>query len=130
MNNVEKIKKDNALFSILKGYIISIVLSTILLISYACILINTSIEEKTIKPVVIGISGISILVGSIFSCLKIKKKGILNGVAVGTLYYFTLYILSSIVFCGFSFNISSLIMILIGILLGGIGGVLGVNLRK
>lgn len=130
MNNVEKIKKDNAIFSILKGYVVSIVLSVIFVLIYSLILINTSIEEKTIKPVVIGIAGISILCGSIFSCLKIKKKGILNGVVVGVLYFASLYVLSSIVFCGFSFNISSLIMILVGILLGGIGGVLGVNLRK
>ena len=130
MNNVEKIKKDNALLSIAKGYIISIVFSAIFVSIYAFILINTSVQENTIKPVIIGIAGISILCGSVFSCLKIKKKGIINGIVVGGLYFFSLYILSSIVFCGFSFNISSVIMILIGILLGGIGGVLGVNLRK
>ena len=130
MNNVEKIKKDNIFFSIFKGYIVSIILTVILVLIYSSILINTSVGEKTIKPVVIGIAGISILCGSIFSCLKIKKKGILNGVVIGTLYFLSLYLLSSIVFCGFSFNISTLIMISVGILLGGIGGVLGVNLRK
>ena len=123
MNNVEKIKKDNAIFLIFKGYIVSIILSLVFVFIYSFILINTSVGEKTIKPVVIGIAGISVLCGSIFSCLKIRKKGIINGVIVGALYFLSLYFLSSIVFCGFSFNISSIIMILVGILLGGIGGV-------
>ncbi|MCR5146821.1 MAG: TIGR04086 family membrane protein, partial [Clostridia bacterium] len=119
-----------AIFLIFKGYIVSIILSLIFVFIYSFILINTSVGEKTIKPVVMGIAGISVLCGSIFSCLKIRKKGIINGVIVGALYFLSLYILSSIVFCGFSFNISSIIMILVGILLGGIGGVLGVNFGK
>ena len=97
---------------------------------FACVLVNTSVQENTIKPVIITITGISILIGSSISCLQIKKNGILNGICVGALYILSLYILSSIAFCGFGFNINSIIVIIVGIVLGAIGGIIGVNIRK
>lgn len=130
MNNIEKIKKNNFFYSIAKGFVISIVLSVICVSIYALLLVNTSVQESTIKPVIITITGICILIGSSISSLKIKKNGILNGVCVGGLYFLSLYFLSSIVFCSFAFNVISIIMIAIGMLLGGIGGIIGVNISK
>ena len=97
---------------------------------YAVILVNTTISENTIKPVIITITGVSILIGSSISSLKIKKKGIVNGMCVAILYLGSFYILSSIVLCGFYLNLYSIINILAGITLGGIGGIIGVNLRR
>ncbi len=130
MNNIAKINKNNNIYTIGKGFIISLILTLISIFIYAIILVNTTVSEKTIKPVVITITGISILVGSSISSLKIKKNGILNGILVGGLYLSTIYILSSIAFCGFNFNLSSIIMICTGMLLGGVGGIIGVNIRK
>lgn len=130
MNNIEKIKKDNVFYSIVKGFVISIILSAVCVFIFALILVKTSVQESTIRPVVITITGICILIGSSISSLKIKKNGIINGVCVGGLYFLSLYFLSSIVFCGFAFNVTSIIMIAIGMLLGGIGGIIGVNIGK
>ena len=130
MNNIAKINKNNNIYTIGKGFIISLILTLISIFIYAIILVNTTVSEKTIKPVDITITGISILVGSSISSLKIKKNGILNGILVGGLYLSTIYFLSSIAFCGFIFNLSSIIMICTGMLLGGVGGIIGVNIRK
>lgn len=130
MNNIGKINKNGSFYSIAKGYLIALLLSIICILIYAAVLVNTSIQENTISTVIIIISGISILVGSSISSLKIKKKGIINGICVGGLYFISLYILSSIALCGFYFNISSIIMILVGMILGGIGGIIGVNIGK
>ncbi len=124
------IKMNKNLSSILKGFLISLVLSLIFVWIYALVLVKTNIQENTITPVIIVISGISILIGSSISCLHVKKNGILNGMSVGAIYFISLYVLSSIALCGFSFNIKSVIMILIGIILGGIGGIIGVNISK
>ena len=129
MNNIAKINKNNNIYTIGKGLIISLLLTLISIFIYAIVLVNTTVSEKTIKPVV-TITGISILVGSSISSLKIKKNGILNGILVGGLYLSTIYILSSIALCGFIFNLSSIIMICTGMLLGGVGGIIGVNIRK
>ena len=128
MNNI--LKKNNNLTSILKGFIISLILTIIFIWIYALLLVKTNIQESTIAPVVITISGISVLIGSSIACLNIKKNGILNGACIGGMYYAVIYVLSSIALCGFAINVKSLIMIVIGVLLGGIGGIIGVNIGK
>ena len=130
MNNINKIEKNNTFNLILKGYIYALIISLISLFIYAVILVNTGVQENTIKPVVITITGISILIGSSISSLKIKKNGIVNGLCVGGIYIGSLYILSSIAITGFSLGLSSIIMIGIGIIVGGIGGIIGVNIGK
>lgn len=130
MNNISKVEKNNTITIIAKGYVFSLIISLISLFIYAIILVNTNIQENTIKPVVITITGISILVGSSITSSKIKKNGIVNGVCVGGLYLGSLYILSSIAFSGFSLTLSSIIMIVIGSILGGIGGIIGVNIKR
>ena len=130
MNNVTKIDNSNILKCIVKGYILALIISLISLFIYSVILVNTNIQESTIKPVVIIITAISILIGSSISSLKIKKNGIINGLCVGGIYLLSLYILSSIAITGFSLNLSSIITIIVGIILGGIGGIIGVNIGR
>lgn len=122
--------ENNNISNILKGYAVSIVISLIVLFIYALILTNTSIQENTIKPTIIVITGVSTLIGSSISSMKIKKQGLVNGACVGGIYVLSLYILSSIVISGFSLNLSSIIMLIVGILLGCIGGIFGVNIGK
>lgn len=130
MNNIVRVNKNSGVIPVIIGFLISFILSIVTLYIYAVILVNTGVQENTIKPVVITISSVSLLIGSSISSLKIKSKGIINGICVSLLYLVSMYLLSSIILCGFSFNLSSVIMIAFGILLGGIGGIIGVNIKK
>ena len=130
MNNLVNLEKNNSIKSFLKGYLYSILITCILLCVYAITLVNTNIKEDSINLVVIIITAISILIGSSFSCLKIKKNGILIGISIGAFYFFSLYILSAVLGNGFLLNLKSVIMIISGTILGGIGGIIGVNMRK
>lgn len=122
------IKTDNNIVRVIKGSIFAIIITAMFLLIYAILLTSTNIPETTIKVVVITVSGISILIGSSVSSFKIKKNGIVNGALVGMIYIFTIYLLSSAIFVGFSLNLSSIIMIVVSILTGMIGGIIGVNL--
>ena len=115
---------------IIKGSLLSIIVSAIFLIVFAMLLTYTSLSENTITPVVLAIVGLSILLGSYLSTKKINKKGILNGAMVGIIYMLILYIISSVIFMDFSINASSIIMIVCGIIAGIIGGIVGVNTNK
>ena len=131
MGDVVRInKKKNDLYAVLKGVVIAIALSIISIFIYAAILVNTDVQENTIKPVLIIVAGICVLIGSSISGLIIKKNGLLTGICVGGIYFISLYILSSIALCGFYLNISSVIMIGVGMVLGAIGGVIGTNIAK
>lgn len=118
---------SNSIFDILKGTAISIVATLILLIIFSAILTYTSTNESTMPAVIIIVSGLSILLGSQLATAKIKKNGIVNGILVGGLYFAFLYIISSIVSKNFSMNNYSIIMMATSILLGGLGGIIGVN---
>ena len=65
--------------NILKGVLISLISTLILLLIYSIILTYTSIGENTMGPVVIIITAISILIGSSIGSFKINKNGI-NGI--------------------------------------------------
>ena len=126
---IEDISKDKSSIKIIKGTAISIILSLILLTIYATLLSYTSVSENTMVPVIITLTGISILIGSSISSMHIKKQGMLNGALVGLIYMLTIYILSSIVLSSFELTMNSIIMILVGIGTGMVGGVIGVNMK-
>lgn len=126
---IEDISKEKNSLKIIKGSIIAIILSVILLTIYALLLSYTTISENTMVPVIITITGISILVGSSISSMHIKRQGMVNGALVGLIYMLTLYVLSSILLSSFEINLKSVIMIGVGILAGMIGGIIGVNMK-
>ena len=112
---------------IIKGSGISIAITIISLIIFACLLTYTSISESTIPTVTIIITIVSILIGSSLSTLKLKKNGIINGIAIALIYIGIIYILSSLIEGNFGLNSKSIIMIVGGLLAGAIGGIIGVN---
>lgn len=115
---------------IFKGVLISLVVSFVLLAVFAIVLTYTSVSENTIVPVIIVVTGISILVGTILESKKIVKNGIWLGGIIGLVYVLILYIISSLLNADFSINTQSFILILVAIFSGMIGGIIGVNNRK
>ena len=120
---MEIFHNNSSVFNIIKGIIISFLFTVIALIVFSILLAYTDLSENTIQPVIITVTGISILIGSSLSTKKIKKNGILNGAIIGVMYIFIIYIISSLISSNFAINIMSLIMIAVGL----IGGVLGRN---
>lgn len=116
--------------TIIKGSIISIILTMISLLIYAMLLTYTNISENTISTVVIVVTAISILIGSSTASKKMKRNGLVNGAIIGGIYLLTIYSISSIISGNFNINIKSIIMIGIGTLFGVIGGIIGVNTKK
>lgn len=106
---------------ILKGSVFAVISTLILLFIYAILLTFTNIPENTIAACTVVISCISILIGSSISAMKIKKAGILNGGLVGLIYIAVVYIFSSVLQTGFMLTLSSVIIMVCGILAGMVG---------
>lgn len=115
---------------IIKGSTVAIIITLLGLLIYSVILASTEIGENTINYVVIGISALSILIGSIISVSKIAKNGMLNGAIVGGIYIVIIYLLSSIINLNFYINSNSIILIFFSMVAGMLGGVIGVNIKK
>ena len=122
---IETANKGNMV--ILKGVLISFALTLISLFIFSILLTYTNIQESTIFPVVTCITGISILVGSSISTIKINRRGILNSGIIGLTYILIIYLISSITNTGFAINLNSAILIISGIIAGMLGGIVGVN---
>lgn len=118
---------EKTFFVILKGIAISLGITLILLIIFAAILTYSNVNESTMPTVIIIITVLSIFIGSQITTGKIKKNGIVNGVIVGCIYILFLYLISSIITKNFSLNNYSIIMIATSMLIGGLGGIIGVN---
>ena len=119
--------ESKAIKQIIIGVSIALISSFIFLLIYATILSITNVPETTISTVIITITGISILVGSIISSRKISKNGLINGALVGLIYILIIYLISSLLNGNFTVNLQSIIMIAVAIACGIIGGVIGVN---
>lgn len=126
MVNVKE-NNSNGIIIILKGSLISIIATIVLLMIFATVLTYSNINENSMPTVIIVVTALCILVGSQITTSKIKRNGIVNGALVGAIYILALYLISSIISKDFSLNIYSIIMMATSILIGGIGGIIGVN---
>lgn len=126
MVNVKE-NNSNGIVIILKGSLISIIATIVVLMIFAAVLTYSNINGNSMPTVIIVVTALCILVGSQITTSKIKRNGIVNGALVGAIYILALYLISSIISKDFSLNIYSIIMMATSILIGGIGGIIGVN---
>lgn len=127
---MESFERNNIFLKIIKGVVISIIFTLISLTIFSALLTYTNLSENLIQPVVISVTGISILVGSFFTTRKVTKNGIIKGISVGLIYILLIYLISSVLNnANFSLSMGSIIMITVGILCGAIGGIIGVNVK-
>lgn len=127
MNNIQIEKTDSIFIKISKGLMISFIVSLISIFIFSILLAYTNISDSIIPIVIVFLTFVSILIGSIISMRKVSKNGLINGAIIGGTYVVLLYLISSILNTGFTFNIYTIIMIISGIISGIIGGIVGVN---
>ena len=123
-----KIESSNSnIIKIFKGLIISFAITLVSIFIFSIILAYTNISGKIIPIVLVIITFVSILIGTIIGIRKISKNGMLNGAIIGGIYVMLLYLISSILNTGFALNIYTIFMIIFGTIAGIIGGIIGVN---
>lgn len=122
-------KSEKQSICILRGILISFLFTLCMLIIYSALLVYTNLSEQTINPVIITITGVSILIGSSLGTRKLHKNGMISGGIIGASYILLLYLISSTVNSNFSINWVSIVMIIVGLIGGVFGGVVGVNTK-
>ena len=127
MNNVKVETSNSNMIKIFKGIMFSFLITLVSVLFFSIILTYTNISEKVISIVIIILTFISILIGTMIGIRKISKNGMLNGAIIGGSYVILLYLISSILNTGFALNIYTIVMIIAGIISGIIGGIIGVN---
>ena len=126
---MEIFENNRPIISIIKGTVISFLTTIIALTIFAVLLTYTELPENTIKPVIITVTGISILIGSSIGTRKLRKNGLITGGIIGALYILIIYVISSSVSANFALSLDSGIMMAVGIIGGVLGGIIGVNTK-
>lgn len=121
-------KSDYGLF-ILKGVLISYIITFFMLIIVSLFLTYTSLKESNIPIVNTIIMIVSIVLGSVYLTLKIGENGWFNGGIIGILYFIILILLNKIFMKSFIFNIHSISKLMVSLITGIIGGMIGINLK-
>ena len=116
--------------NIFKGVAVSYIFTFVSFLIFAILLSTTNIPDSYISGVICIISVLSILIGSASCTKKANSQGIVWGSIVGLIYSIVLYLISSLLFVGFSVPLSTFYLFVLSILFGAIGGIIGINLKR
>lgn len=116
------------LLTVLKGTVIALLLSLILVLLFAFLIQVFSIPLTAIKPVNMVLKIIAVFVGVFFSVKD--DKGLIKGAITGIVIIFFTFLLYSIIGRNLYFTSSLIWELLLGGAVGAIAGILAVSFRK
>ena len=112
---------------LLKGLIWAFVLTFLLLTIGALVITYTAVGEETIPLVSLACVVISVAIGAMKSAKTANSKGYLKGALCGMVYILVLYITASLMSDKITFTSHTLLLFVIGIVVGALGGIIGIN---
>ncbi len=123
-------KNGNLWLCIIKGVVAGLCVALVGILIFAFILRFTSISDNVITPVNQVIKGISIFVGVFFGLKKHKNMGLISGILIGLCFTICAFLVFSILDGAFQFDRTLVNDIVFGSVIGGICGIICVNLKK
>ena len=115
---------------IIKGTLFSLCFSLCFILLFALCLKFTGISENLITPINQVIKGVSIFLG-VFLALKSENKyGLVCGLLIGFLFTILAFFTFSILSGSFDFSKTFFTDMIFGAIIGGICGIICVNLKK
>lgn len=129
INDISNDKNNSSVLVVGKGVLLAFIISIVLLVLYGILLTITSISEASMPTAVMIVTMLSIALAGIYTAIKVKSKGWLNGALVGLIYMVILFLLSLIFKTGISFDKFILFRMFMGFVIGALSGVIGINLK-
>lgn len=132
MNSVttESQKNGNFFVVLLKGSLIALSMSLILVLIFAFLLRFIAIPDGAIKPINQVIKCVSILIGSFAGLKKYRQMGLVSGLLIGIIYTIISFLVFSILDGNFQFGKTLLNDIFFGGVAGAISGIIAVTFIK
>lgn len=129
-SNSLSIDKKRNVSSIVKGSMIAISVSLVLILLFALLIRFTGLPDSAIMPVNQLIKVISLFFGIRIALKTNRQKGWLKGLIIGLIYTILAYLVFSILSGKFNINFTSFNDLIFGTLLGGIIGIILINIKK
>ena len=118
---------ENLVLSFLKGLIVSMLVSFVLVIGLALSIKWFSLSENLISPLNLVIKTLSVLIGSIIA-VKGESKGLVKGAIFGLFYVAIAFCCFSFLAKSFVFDLSLFLDIVFSCVSGSIVGIIKVNI--
>ena len=116
--------------SLFTGVVIGYAITCLVFISYALLLTYTNITEENISLVVTLTSIVSVLVAGFDAARGATSKGWLWGIVAGFMYAVILVVLMSWIQQSLILDSRAITLLILSLAGGGLGGVIGINLKK
>ena len=130
MERMSYSNKNFYISKILYGAITALACSLALILIFALLLRFLNIDAIFVMPINQAIKILSILIGVFIGLKGNKSKGFIKGVLIGFLYAVLAYFIFGILSLKFNFSVTILIDIIACSMIGGICGIIGVNIGK
>lgn len=134
------IRKNNAaaatepatggVFYIIKGLLLSLVLSALLIMLFAAIITAFCPTEGAVMISASAAVAAATLFSGIYISKHIQKSGLVNGALAGLLYGLVTFLIGAVAGGGVNLGADRLVMLLLAAGFGAAGGVFGVNTGK
>ena len=112
------------------GVLIAYAITAIAFLAYAMLVTYTNMSERTLPTMVAVTTLLAVLVAGFDAAKGAQKRGWLWGMGAGFVYVVVMVIIMTLALPTFSADGRTFTTIVIGIAGGGLGGMLGINLRK
>lgn len=123
--NTEKMPR----LTYLRSIGVSLIITVLVMLIIAAIVTFTSVSESVMPLLTSIIMILSIAFSGLLAASKFKKRGLMHGLITGAIYIFFILFLSWVLVKDFSMDKYVIIKGAFGVISGGIGGMIGVNLK-
>lgn len=128
VQEIQEISKGGR--ALVKGSLISYVVTIFIFIVYAMLLTYTETTEENTQLVVMTTTVISMLFSGFISARGFKSKGLLYGMLAGLIYAIIMIMVGLCVLPKIAVTSKFMIILILSICAGGVGGILGINTKK
>lgn len=114
--------------SVLRGLVWALVVTIITTIIFSFVMNRVPIEEKIFNIIYVVITCLALVLGSVIAVKSYGSKGWIVGLAVGCIFYITLYFFGILFGAEATLTIYDFIKFVLCMLIGLLSGMLGINL--
>ena len=112
------------------GVLMAYAITSVAFLAYSVLITYTDMSERNLPTVVAITTLLSVMVAGFDAAKGAPKRGWLWGMGAGLVYVLIMTIIMMNVLPAFAVDGRTFMTILIGIAGGGLGGILGINLKK
>ena len=129
-NNLVTEENKSQIKQLIIGVLMGYAISSIVFLAYAMLITYTQMSERNL-PVVIAVTTLlSVMVAGFDAAKGAAQRGWLWGMAAGFTYVAILAVIMGVMLPGFFVDGRTVTVVVLSVAGGGLGGILGINIRK